>query len=74
MEATVVFMFMKPTGDSFPGNCSISPGDRNANRAVAINGAAQLCISSYKDQNQNENKEKEESFEERKVGIWLGEE
>lgn len=56
IEATVVFMFMKPTGDSFPGNCSMSPGDRNANRAEAINGAAQSCISSYNDQSKNKSK------------------
>lgn len=34
----------------------MSPGDRNANRAEAINGAAQSCISSYNDQSKNKSK------------------
>jgi len=55
---------MKPTGDSFPGNCSINPGDRNANKAEAINGAAQSCISSYK--NKNKRKRKREMEKERR--------
>lgn len=63
-------MFMKPTGDSFPGNCSINPGDKNANRAEAINGAAQSCISSYNDKNKNKRKERETEKEMMEMREW----
>ena len=44
MAAKLVFIFMKSRGRSFPGIWKTSPGDKNANKAAAIRGAAQSFI------------------------------
>lgn len=44
MEAKLVFIFMNSKGPSFPGIWNTNPGDRNANSAAAIRGAAQSFI------------------------------
>ena len=71
MEPILVFMPIKSSGRFFPGIWNSVPGDKSANSAAAMSGAAQSFILSLtklsKTSPSNTEEEEEEEEEERRI-------